>query len=115
MGFNEFMAKVRQVDNRSAKWMMRHFYILFFEFFLVFIFLVFFVNVLRVLNIADDVSQTNVVERLLLSQSISALIIVILLLLNSFWMLYIFNSMIRSHGLLKEINFNLIKRKGSQG
>ena len=110
MGYNEFMAKVRHLDNRSAKWIMRHFYILFFEFFLVFVFVIFFINLIQVINISNDVSKENVVSRLLLSQSINTLMIVLLLLLNSFWILYIFNSIIRFRPLLQEINFNLSKR-----
>ena len=111
MGFGDFMVKVRELDNRSAKWIMRHFYILFFEIFLVLIFLGLFINTLQVINISDKVSPADVSERLLLSQSVNGLIIVLLMLLNSFWMLYIFNSMIRFRSLLKEINFNLRKRR----
>jgi len=113
MRFGEFMAKVREWDNRSAKWMMRHFYILFFEAFLVAIFVGLFMNTLQVINISDNISRHNVTERLLLSQSVNSLIIVLLLLLNSFWMLYMFNSMIRFRSLLKEINFNLRKNARS--
>ncbi len=112
MRFSDFMAKVRELDNRSAKWIMRHFYILFFEIFLVLIFLGLFINTIQVINISDSVSPYDISERLLLSQSVNTLIIVLLLLLNSFWMLYIFNSMIRFRSLLKEINYNLRKRQG---
>ncbi len=113
MNFNDFMAKVRYWDNRSAKWIIRHFYILFFEIFLVCIFLVFFGNTLQVINISDAVSKKNIVERLLLTNSINTLIIVLLLLLNSFWMLYMFNSILRFRTILKEINYNLSKKKGN--
>ena len=112
MGFTEFMAKVRHFDNRSAKWMMRHFYILFFEGFLILIFLFFFKNAIDVIGLSQDVAPESILERLLLSQSVNTLIIVLLLLMNSFWMLYIFNSIIRFRSLLKEINFNLSRRKG---
>ena len=112
MAFSDFMAKVREWDNRSAKWIMRHFYILFFEIFLVLIFLGLFINTIQVINISDSVSPNDISERLLLSQSVNGLIIVLLLLLNSFWMLYMFNSIIRFRSLLKEINYNLRKRQG---
>ena len=110
MSMQDFMAKVRHLDNRSAKWMMRHFYILFFEVFLVVIFFAFFVNVIQVFNIGADASKGNIIERLLMSQSVSTLIIVLLLLLNSFWMLYMFSSIIRLRAILREMNFNLSKR-----
>ncbi len=111
MSFAEFMSKVRYWDNRSAKWMMRHFYIMFFEFVLVGIFVYFFVNTLTVINLSDQVARNNLIERLLLTENINISIVVLLLLLNSFWMLYMFNSMIRFRSLLKEINFNLSRRK----
>ena len=110
MGFEDFMAKIRHWDNRSAKWMMRHIYILFFEVFLVVIFFAFFVNVISVINISADVSKSSIIERLLMAQSTSTLIIVLLLLLNSFWMLYMFSSVIRLRTILREMNFNLSKR-----
>ena len=110
MGSEDFMAQIRYWDNRSAKWMMRHFYILFFEIFLVVIFFAFFVNVIQVININADISKSSIVERLMMSQSVSTLIIVLLLLLNSFWMLYMFSSILRLRGILREMNFNLNKR-----
>jgi len=111
MAFSDFMAKVRYLDSRSAKWMMRHFYILFFEFFLVAIFFFFFANTLHVINLGTDIDPNSILERLLLTQSVNGLIIVILLLLNSFWMLYMFNSIIRYRSILKEISFNTSKYK----
>ena len=109
MPFADFMAKVRYWDNRSAKWIMRHFYVLFFEAFLVLVFVLFFINLIQVLDISPDVAKNSVSERLLLTQSFSGLIIVLLLLLNSFWLLHIFNSIIRARGILRDINYNLSK------
>ena len=111
MGYNEFMAKIRHWDNQSAKWMMRHFYFLFFQVFLILIFLIFFVNVLRVIDIGPGVAHNSVIEQLLLSQTINGLVIVILLLLNSFWTLFIFSSIIRLSSTLREISFNTSKFK----
>ena len=53
-------------------------------------------------------------ERLLLQQSINTLIIVFLLLLNSFWMLYVFNEIMRMRAVLKDINFGLSRRREKQ-
>ena len=111
MGLNDFMAKVRYWDNRSAKWIMRHFYILFFEIFLVSIFVWCFINNLRLIDVSVAVSPNNLIERLLLTQTINGVITIILLLLNSFWMLFIFGNIIRFRSLLKEISFHLSKRK----
>ena len=110
MLFNDLMAKVRYWDNRMAKWMIRHFYLLFFEIFLVFIFVGLFVITLKIIDASALISK-NMIERLLLLQSIISVIVTLLLLLNSFWMLYIFNEIIRTRSTLKEINFNLTKRK----
>ena len=107
----DFMSKVRYWDNRSSKWMMRHFYIFFFDVFLVFIFVWCFTNNLRLIDVSSMITQNNLLERLLLMQTINSVIIIVLLLLNSFWMLFIFGNIIRFRALLKEMNFNLSKRR----
>ena len=114
MGFNDFMNKVRQWDNRSAQWIIRHFYILFFEVILVLIFLAAFANTLKVIDAGVDLNKNSVIERLLMTQSVNTLLIVILLLFNSFWMLYIFSSLLRLRSLLKNIDFNLSRRRQDQ-
>ena len=111
MGLNDFMAKVRYWDNRSAKWMMRHFYILFFEIFLVSIFVWCFINNLHLIDIGSSLSQGSLIERLILTQTVNSVIVIILLMLNSFWMLFIFGNMLRFRSLLKEISFHVSKRK----
>ncbi|MEI7998605.1 MAG: hypothetical protein WCH62_03765 [Candidatus Omnitrophota bacterium] len=114
MGFNDFMNKVRQWDNRSAQWIVRHFYILFFEVILVAIFVVTFINALKIIDIGIDVQKSTILERLLMAQTINTLLIVVLLLFNSFWMLYIFSSLLRLRSLLKNIDFNLSRRRVDQ-
>ena len=111
MLFNDFMNKVRQWDNRTAQWVMRHFYILFFEIILVAIFIGMFVNAIKLIDIGIDIRKTDIVERLLLNQSVNTLLITILLLFNSFWLLYIFSGMIRLRNLLKDIDANLSRRR----
>lgn len=107
MGFNEFMSKIRYWDNQSAKWMMRHFYLIFFEFVIVIIFSYAFYNTIQFIDFAFDIRRDDITQRLLLTQTIYQLVIVLLMLLNSFWMLYIFNSIIRLRSILKDISFNL--------
>ena len=108
------MTRIRQLDNRSAQWITRHFYILFFEIVLVIIFVALFVNTLRTIDISVDISKNNIIERLLLNQSIYMLLIVILLLFNSFWTLYIFNSIIRLRSILRNIDYNLGRRRSDK-
>ena len=114
MSFNDFMAKVRYWDNQSAKWITRHFYLLFFEIVLVIIFLAFFVNVIKIIDLSVGAPEGGLIEHLLVAQSIHLSIIVMLMLLNSFWMLYMFNSILRLRSLLIDINFNLSKRPESR-
>ena len=104
------MAKVRYWDNRAAKWMIRHFYLLFFEVFLVFIFVGLFVITIKIIDVSADI-KGGIVERLLFWQTATTILITVLFLLNSFWMLYIFNEIIRTRSTLKEISFNLTKRR----
>ena len=111
MSFVDFMSKVRYWDNQVSKWMVRHFYILFFEILLVAIFVTLFVVSLKVIDTSVMVSGESTIERLLFLQSVNSIIIVLLMLLNSFWMLYLFNGIIRIRGLLRDINFNILKKK----
>jgi len=114
MGLQAFMGKIRYLDNQIAKWMLGHFYILFFQIFLVFIFFLAFINVLKVIDINDLVGQNNLIERLLLVQATNSNLIIVLLLLNSFWMLFVFSGIIRIRSLLKDIHFNLSRGKGNR-
>ncbi len=111
MGFNDFMNTVRQWDNRMAQWIVKHFYILFFEIILGVILVATFFNAIKVIDIGIDIHKNQIIERLLLTQSVNTLLITILLLFNSFWILYIFSSLLRLRGLLKNIDYNLSKRR----
>jgi len=110
MSFQDFMSKVRYIDNLCSRWMMRHFFIIFFEFVLVIIFFTFFYNTITAFVLPSSVSSSNT-EHLLAQLIINIRLIVVLLLLNSFWMSYIFNGMNRLRLILKEISFNLSKRR----
>ena len=112
MAFHDFMNKVRYWDNLTAKWIFRNFYFLFFEIILVVIFFFWFVNSLHVISDIAEMDQRqgpSLIERLLTTQSVSMSILVLLVLFNSFWMLFIFNSLQRSMTLLKDINFTLMR------
>jgi len=111
MGYNDLMNKVRQLDNRAAQWMGRHFYIILFEIILAIIFIFLFINALKILNIGLDVPKNNITDQLLLTQSFNSTLIAMLLILISLGVLNIINSNSRLRSVLKNIEFNLSKRR----
>ena len=111
MANSDLMYKIKQWDNRAAQWMGRHFYIILFEIILAIIFVLAFVNALKILNISFDVHKTSVADQLLLTQSINTTMIVMLLVLISLVVLNIINSNSRLRSVLKNIEFNLSKRR----
>lgn len=111
MGFQDFMNKVRYLDNYYARLMMRHFYLIFFEFVLVIIFFIWFFKSMGSIDLAMRVSNKSAIEQLVLQEISNTQIIVILMLLNSFWMLYIFNGINRLRIILRDISFNLSRRR----
>ncbi|MCC6758288.1 MAG: hypothetical protein IT395_01510 [Candidatus Omnitrophica bacterium] len=113
MSFSDFMNKVRQWDMKAARWMMRHFYILFFEFVLLVIFCFFLYGTYRTIDVAHSASATSVTEQLLVQQATGTSMIIILMLLNSFWMLYMFSEVTRLRTILKDISFYQSRRKSN--
>jgi len=110
MSFNDFMNKVRHWDNLIAKWLMRHFYFMFFQLVLVVIFLFWLGNTIQIIDLGFQTPrEAPILEKLAISQSVNTTIVVLLLLLNSFWLLYIFNSIQRIRNVLKDVNFNITK------
>ena len=107
MAFKDFMVKIRYWDNLTAKWLMRHFYFMFFQIALFIIFLFWFVNMFNVIDINTQTLKPSIHERAAMTQSVNMTIMVLLLLLNSFWMLYVFNGIQRMTNLLKDINYNI--------
>jgi len=111
MSWEDVLSKVRQIDNFLARWLLRHFYFLFFELVLVILFFVFLFQILHTLDLASEAASQNLLEKLIAQQNINTLLILGLLFLNSFWMLFMFNGMERLRVLLKDIGFNLARRK----
>lgn len=111
---NNFMNKVKQWDNRAAQWMGRHFYIILFEAILAIIFLFAFINALKILYASFDVQKNNVTDQLLLTQSFNSILIVMLLLLIALGLLNIINNNSRNRSILKNIEFNLSRRRTDQ-
>ena len=111
MGIPDIMNKIRQLDHLFARWLLRHFYFLFFQIVLIGIFFFFLILTFKTIDVAETIIAPYSVERMLFHHSIQMLVVILLLLLNSFWMLYMFNGLERIRGLLKDINFNLIRRR----
>ena len=111
MAYNDVMNKVKQWDNRAAQWMSRHFYIILFEAILVIIFIFAFINVFKILNVSFDIQKYSVTDQLLFTQSLNSTLIVMLLILISLGILNIINSNSRLRGVLKNIEFNVCKRR----
>ena len=107
MAYKDFMAKIRHWDNLAAKWLMRHFYFMFFQIVLFVISLFWFFNMFNVIDTSFQASRSSVLERSIATQSVNITIIVLLLLLNSFWLLYIFSSIQRLLNVLKDISYNI--------
>ena len=110
MALRNFTAKIRYWDNLAAKWLMRHFYFMFFQVVLFIVFLFWFVNMFHVIDVNSQISpapQTSLLERAMITQSVNSTIMVLLLLLNSFWMLYIFNGIQRITNILKDVSYNI--------
>lgn len=114
MSFNNLMNTIRQIDNRSNQWFVRHFYVLFFEIILVGVFVVFFILNIKTINIASDIHNPTAVELLLINQNNISLVLIFLLLLNSFWMLFMFSGLLKIRGVLKNIDFNLSRRNNDR-
>ena len=111
MAFKDLMNSIRYWDNLTAKWLMRHFYFTFFQIVLVVVFVFWFINLFNILDTNSlPPTQTTLSERILIAQSNNITIIVFLLLLNSFWMLFIFNALQRLLNVLKDVSFNLSRR-----
>lgn len=107
MSYKNLISKVRYWDNLTAKWFLRHFYFMFFQIVLVMIFILWFINLFSVFDTNLQVPQDSLTERILATQSIYTAIIVFLMLLNSFWILFIFNAIQRLANLLKDIGYHL--------
>ena len=108
---NDFLNKIRQWDNRAAQWMGRHFYIILFEAILCIIFIFAFSNAIKILNTSPTIAPNDTTNQLILAQSLNSTLIVMLLILISLGVLNIINSNSRLRGALKNIEFNLSKRR----
>ena len=105
MSFQDLMTKIRYHDNQMARWIMRHFYFMFFQAVLLVIFLFWFVNVFKVIDANYQVTSVDLAAKIQVSQLINSTLLVFLMILNSFWLLFIFNIQQRIFNVLKDLNF----------
>ena len=113
MPFKDFMNKVRYWDHTFAKWMLRHVYLMFFQIVLLVVFFFWLFNLVPVVQMSAQPPHSHI-EQILTTQSINTTIIVFLLILNSFWLLYIFSSMQRLGNLLRDLGYQLGRFKPSR-
>lgn len=114
MVFKDFVQKLKYVDHLAARWLLRHFYFTFFQLVLLVIFVFWFKNLLSVIDINLRQTDKTFMEAILTTQNVNSTIIVVLLLLNSFWMLYILNAMQRFANLLKDVSYNINRLRNTQ-
>ena len=114
MASQSFINKLRQWDAKANQWFFRHFYLLFFQVILVIAFVIFFGLTLNLITLSPAVDRSDLLDRLLLSQNASTLLIAFLLILNSFWMLFMLTSLFRIRSVLKNVDFNLSRRRNDR-
>lgn len=113
MNYQDFASKLRQWEIKSNQWFLRHSFVLFLPIILA-CFVALFVIAINLINISPDINRGTTIERLLLSQNISTLFIIFLILLNSFWMLFMLASLFRIRAVLKNVDFNLSRRRNDR-
>ncbi|MBF0512195.1 MAG: hypothetical protein HQL13_07715 [Candidatus Omnitrophica bacterium] len=111
MAPNNFINKIRSLDNRAAQWMSRHFYVILFEVILGVIFVAVFVIALKIIYLSFSIPKTNITDQLLLFGTINSMLIVVLLILIALGVLNIINNNSRLRNVLKNIEFNLSRRR----
>ncbi|MFP4472790.1 MAG: hypothetical protein ACLFPX_02830 [Candidatus Omnitrophota bacterium] len=109
MRFDDVMNTIRRWDNRCARWMMRHFYFFFFQVVLIVVFFVLFVNAINTIDLGSQLAPDSLIQHILHQNSVSLLVIIFLMLLNSFWMLFMFNTMNRIRYILKDIHYATLR------
>jgi len=111
MTYNNFIKKINYWDRLMSKWMIRHFYFIFFQTVLVIIFIFWFINTIKTIDLSFQILKTNMLQRILMAQSINTSIIVLLIILNSFWLLFIFNTLQRVNNNVRDINYKFNNSK----
>ncbi|MFT5386973.1 MAG: hypothetical protein ACI9F2_001184 [Lysobacterales bacterium] len=111
MASSSFISKIRHFDNVTAKWLMRHFYFIFFQIILVILFLFWFTNLFSIIDFNIGVPNKTFTDTILTNQATTLSVMVFLMLLNSFWMLYMFNCIIRIMHTQKDMSYTLSRMR----
>ncbi len=111
MASSPFMSKIRHLDNTIAKWLMRHFYFIFFQIILVAVFVYWFTTVFGVIDFNFRVPKSTLTEHLLTAQMTSLNMIVLLMIINSFWLLYMFNCIMRIMHTQRDMSYTLSRMR----
>ncbi len=109
MSINDILSKLKYWDSVMLKWLMRSFYLTFFQIiFQIILVVTFFFWFINTLSVIDESSQqtSTLTERILVTQNTNINILVFLAILNSFWLLFMLNIMQSVKSLLKDITFN---------
>lgn len=107
----EMTSKLRQWDHRSSQWFTKNFSVLLFEVLLAFICFLLLNMMIDLFAIEGRVNKDNLTEQILLSQARLTQLIVMILIFNSFLMIYLFNNMIKIRGVLKNMDYNTSRRR----
>ena len=110
MSSSPFISKIRHLDNIIAKWLMRHFYFIFFQIILVGIFVYWFTTTFKIIDLGR-IPKNNLTEHILTTQATSLNVIVLLMIVNSFWLLYMFNCIMRIMYTQRDMSYTLSRMR----
>lgn len=101
-----FLEKYRQWDREVSKFLTRHFYFSFFQIVIGVVFAYWLISFINLLNILAKNKFETASELLLINQTLNISFMLFLLLLNSFWILYILNNSNRMANSMKNVSYN---------
>jgi hypothetical protein len=104
---DELSKKIRYWDHLVSKWLMRHFYFFFFHIVLFLIFITLIFNIVQMMGLNSSDNPDGSLHRLLLVQNYNIVLLVFLMILNGFWVLNMFQTLIRMTGLLKDMGYHI--------
>lgn len=106
MGIQNFLSRVRYLDNKISKWLMNNFYYTFFHLVVITAFIVWGINLIELLTTSLKINDKNPLEKMMMLQAFNSSTMTFLLLLNSLWILYLLNNSHRIKNSLKNISYN---------
>lgn len=103
----DLFKNIRYWDQQISKWLMRYFYFFFFHIILFIIFINLIINIFRSSHYeaSDDIAVN--LQKMLSMQNYNIMLMVFLMILNSFWLLNLLQTLMRIVGQLKDSNYHL--------